>query len=153
MKKGKRCSRKFKVIFKQQVGPISILDTNIGSILYSKYNKNYQRLSIYFGRWTEIIRLSNSFYFVRWRGTCDAVIYHLFNEKLERVLDEYGFNEIQRLTANLIAVKTDNGWGIVDGITGNMIEKPKYFSIKVGNDGKIIGKTREIVETEIIINE
>ena len=40
------------------------------------------------------------------------------------------------------------GWGVVDITIGQMVEQPKYFKIEV-RDGKIIGKTKRVVETEL----
>ena len=54
------------------------------------------------------------------------------------------------LTPNLLGLKTIHGWGVINNVTGKFVELPKYSDIEY-KDGKIIGKTTQVVENEIII--
>ena len=76
-KQGKRCSKKFKITFQQKAGPITIFNTNKGTILYSKYSNQYERHSPYFGSWTGVIRLSNNVYLVSWQSVKGERSYRL----------------------------------------------------------------------------
>ncbi len=151
-KQGKRCSKKFKITFQQQAGPVTIFNTNKGTILYSKYSERHERHSPYFGSWTGVTRLSNNVYLVGWQSVKGDRSYRLLNEKLERVTDNYaGFMDVKMLTPNLLGVKTIHGWGIIDNVTGKFVEQPKYSEIERRN-GKIMGKITQVIESEIEIN-
>ncbi len=149
---GVRLSERFKLKCQQRTGALTLITTDKGSILYSKYSRDYIAATPGKGCWTVLEQLSDKVYLAGWRGMCFSMAYCLLDEKLQAVNKEHKtFSAIRTLTANLMAVQTDQGWGIIDTVTGQFVEQPMYWEIEQ-KDGKIIGKIMQMVESEIKIN-
>lgn len=146
----KRCSGKFKVKYQEVADVIIRLITDEGSILYSIYNVDYKKYSRDDGFWAGVNQLIYNRYLVCWRGMCSSKCYFLFDEKLQRV-SKFNFSEYKELTDKLLGVRIQGAWGILDIVSGEIVQNPSYSELEV-RDGKIIGKIRELVETECEVN-
>ena len=148
---GLRWSKRFKVRYTEQAGVLTLVTTDKESLLYSECSRDYIMSDKEIGCWAKLVQLSENIYLVGWRGMSFSTVYCLFDEKLQIVNKGHKFIAIHMLTANLMAVQTQEGWGIIDTVTGQFVEQPKYCEIQQ-KDGKIMGKVTQIVETEIKVN-
>lgn len=145
---GKRRSEKFMLKHQESADVIIRLITDKGSILYSEYDIDYKALGPDEGFWASVSQLMYNRYLVCWRGMCSSKSYYLFDERLRRIS---AFSNYKELTDKLLGIEIHGLWGILDIVSGKIVQKPIYSQIEI-REGKIVGKTRKIVETECEIN-